>query len=147
MHFKHIYGMIYIVIFRKECFVMDLRDLVNSGDERLRIVQELVPGKEITLAHVIASPDPIMYQKLGLNPELDFSGAAIGILTVTPAETAIIAADISSKAANVDLSFVDRFSGTLITTGLVSDVEAAMKAVTEYCENRLGFKVCAISKT
>ena len=126
---------------------MDLRDLINNGDDRLRIVQELVPGKEITLAHVIASPDPVMYRKLGLNPELDYSGSAIGILTVTPAETAIIAADLSTKSANVDLSFVDRFSGTLITTGLVSDVESGLKAVTQYCEEKLGFKVCKISKT
>lgn len=126
---------------------MDLRELINTGDERLRIVQELVPGKEITLAHVIASPDPILYHKLGLNPELDYSGSAIGILTVSPAETAIIAADLSTKSANVDLSFVDRFSGTLITTGLVSDVESGLKAVTQYCEDKLGFKVCKISKT
>ncbi|MBQ3426034.1 MAG: BMC domain-containing protein [Clostridia bacterium] len=126
---------------------MDIKDIISNGDDRLRIVQELVPGKEITLAHVIASPDPILYQKLGLNPELDFSGAAIGILTVTPAETAIIAADISTKAANVDLSFVDRFSGTLITTGMISDVESGLKAVTEFCGDKLGFKVCNISKT
>lgn len=128
---------------------MDLNDLLNSKDAegRLRIVQELVPGKEITLAHVIASPDPVMYQKLGLNPELDFSGAAIGILTVSPAETAIIAADLSTKSANVDLSFVDRFSGTLITTGLISDVESGLKAVLSYCEETLGFKVCNLSRT
>ena len=125
---------------------MDINDLITGSDNRLRIVQELVPGKEITLAHVIASPDPIMYQKLGLNPELDFSGSAIGILTVTPAETAIIAADLSTKSANVDLSFVDRFSGPLITTGLISDVESGLKAVLEYCSNTLGFKVCKLSR-
>ena len=126
---------------------MDIKNLITGSDDRLRIVQELVPGKEITLAHVIASPDPIMYQKLGLNPELDFSGAAIGILTVSPAETAIIAADLSTKSANVDLSFVDRFSGTLITTGLIADVESGLKAVLEYCGNNLGFKVCKLSRT
>ena len=126
---------------------MDIEALISNENDKLRIVQELVPGKEITLAHVIASPDPILYQKLGLNPELDFSGAAIGILTVTPAETAIIAADISTKAANVDLSFVDRFSGTLITTGMISDVESGLKAVVDFCGEKLGFKVAKISKT
>ena len=30
-----------------------------------RIVQELVPGKEITIAHLIASPDITLYEKLG----------------------------------------------------------------------------------
>lgn len=126
---------------------IDLKDLINNSDDRLRIIQELVPGKQITLAHIVASPDPILYQKLGLNPELDFTGSAIGILTVSPAETAIIAADIATKSANVDLSFVDRFSGTLIVTGLISDVESALSAICSYCHDRLGYTVCDISKT
>ena len=56
---------------------MELKDLISDPSDRLRIIQELVPGKQITLAHVIASPDPILYNKLGLNPELDFPGSAI----------------------------------------------------------------------
>lgn len=126
---------------------MDFKDLVQDKEGKLRIIQELVPGKQITLSHVIASPDPIMYQKLGLNPELDFSGSAIGILTVSPAETAIIAADIATKSGNIDLSFVDRFSGTLIITGLISDVESALKAICDYARERLGFTVCELSRT
>lgn len=126
---------------------MDIKDILSNSDERLRIIQELVPGKQITLAHIIASPDPILYQKLGLNPELDFSGSAIGILTVSPAETAIIASDIATKSANVDLSFVDRFSGTLIITGLISDVESALKSILDYCSDKLGFTICELSKT
>ena len=134
---------------------MELKDLIKNSlsseqddpKERLRIIQELVPGKQITLAHVIASPDPILYNKLGLNPELDFTGSAIGILTVSPAETAIIAADLATKSASVDLSFVDRFSGTLIITGMISDVESALRVITDYCRNKLGFTVCEISKT
>lgn len=121
--------------------------MVQDKDGKLRIIQELVPGKQITVAHVIASPDPVMYQKLGLNPEIDFSGSAIGILTVSPAETAVIAADIAIKSGNIDLSFVDRFSGTLIITGLISDVESALGAVCDYAEERLGFNVCKISRT
>lgn len=126
---------------------MELKDLIANSEDRLRIIQELVPGKQITLLHVIASPDPILYQKLGLNPEIDFSGSAIGILTVSPAETAIIAADIATKNANIDLSFVDRFSGTLIITGLISDVESALNAIGDYCRRKLGFSVCEISRT
>ena len=125
---------------------MDIKDFTNK-DGKMRIIQELVPGKQITLAHVIASPDPVMYQKLGLNPDMDFSGSAIGILTVSPAETAIIAADIATKSANVDLSFVDRFSGTLIVTGLVSDVTSALNAICHYAKETLGFSVCELSKT
>ena len=89
--------------------------------DKMRIVQELVPGRQITLLHVIANPDPVLYQKLGLDPKLDYSHAAIGVLTVSPAETAVITADIAMKSANIDLGFVDRFSGTLIITGNVYD--------------------------
>ena len=39
-----------------------------SMNDKMRIIQELVPGKQITLAHIIANPDPILYEKLGLDP-------------------------------------------------------------------------------
>ena len=118
-----------------------------GGDEKTRIIQELVPGKQITLAHVIANPDKILYRKLGLDPAVDYSKSAIGILTVSPSETAIIAADIALKSSGAELGFVDRFSGTVIVTGTVSEVEAAMEAITEYAKNKLGFSVCELTKT
>ena len=112
-----------------------------------RIVQELVPGKQITLAHIIANPDDILYQKLGLNPAVDYAKAAIGILTMSPSETAIIAGDLAITTAGVDLGFVDRFSGTLIVTGRVSEVEAALKAIVDYARDVLGFTVCPLTRT
>ena len=115
--------------------------------EKQRIIQELVPGKQITLAHIIANPDEILYKKLGLDPAVEYSRSAIGILTVSPAETAIIAGDIAIKASGVQLGFVDRFSGTVILTVTYSEVETSMKAVTEYAEETLGFTVCKITKT
>ncbi len=115
--------------------------------DKMRIVQELVPGKQISIAHVIANPDKILYQKLGLDPSIDYAKAAIGVVTISPAETAIIIADIAIKASGVDLSFVDRFSGTLIVTGTVSEVEAALRALTDYTRDTLGFTVCEISRT
>ena len=118
-----------------------------GGDEKTRIIQELVPGKQITLAHVIANPDKILYRKLGLDPAVDYSKSAIGILTVSPSETAIIAADIALKSSGAELGFVDRFSGTVIVTGTVSEVEAAMEAITEYAKTKLGFSVCELTKT
>lgn len=126
---------------------MDIADMIKSGEGKLRIIQELVPGKQITLAHIIASPDDIIYKKLGLNPEIDYTRSAIGIVTFSPAETAIIGADIATKTANVDLSFVDRFSGTLIITGMVADVETAVKSMMEYARDTLKFTVCEITKT
>ena len=130
----------------KEDTAVELKDILST-DDKLRIIQELVPGKQITLAHVIASPDPILYTKLGLNPEIDFGRSAIGILTMSPAETAIIAADIATKTSNVDLSFVDRFSGTLIITGMVSDVETSLRSIMDYSEQTLKFTVCELTKT
>ena len=115
--------------------------------EKQRIIQELVPGKQITLAHIIANPDEILYKKLGLDPAVEYSKSAIGILTLSPAETAIIAGDIAIKSSGAQLGFVDRFSGTVILTGTYSELEASLKAVTDYAAETLGFTVCKITKT
>lgn len=117
-----------------------------GGDGLTRIVQEIVPGKQITMAHIICSPDKIIYQKLGLDPRVDYDRAAIGIITITPSETAIIAADLCMKKAAVEIGFIDRFSGTLIITGRMSDVSVALESVLEYTENEMGFTVCNLTK-
>lgn len=119
-----------------------------SGNENLaRIIQEYVPGRQVTLAHIIASPDQVLYQKLGLDPSLDYKKAAIGVLTVTPSETAIIMADIALKQSGIELGFVDRFSGSIIFTGSVSEVEEALRASLDYVKDTLGYTVCSITKT
>lgn len=124
----------------------DIFDALKN-DGKARIIQELVPGKQITLAHIIANPDPVLYTKLGLDPARDYKTSAIGIITLSPAETAIIAGDIATKASGAQLGFVDRFSGTLIVTGSVSQVSEAVTAVTAYAAETLGFTVCPITKT
>lgn len=124
----------------------NLSDIL-SGDGKVRIIQELVPGKQITIAHIIANPDKILYKKLGLDPAVDYAKTAIGIVTMSPAETAIIAADIATKTSGAELGFVDRFSGTLILTGTVSEVEAGLNALVDYCRDKLKFTVCDITKT
>lgn len=115
--------------------------------EKQRIIQELVPGKQITLAHIIANPDEILYEKLGLDPAVEYARSAIGVLTVSPAETAIIMADIAIKSAGVELGFVDRFSGSVIITGTVSEVEAAIQAIITYVQDMLGYTVTPITRT
>ena len=113
-------------------------------EEKQRIIQEFVPGKQITLAHVIAGPNPGIYSKLGLEPEeMD----AIGILTITPSEGAIIAADIATKASDITLGFIDRFSGALVFTGDISSVEAAIKDIIRTMEQDLGFTRAPITRT
>ena len=129
---------------------MDMRNISPDGftdDGKVRIIQELVPGKEITIAHLIANPDEDLYVKLGLNPQIDYSRSAIGLMTISPAETSVIAADIAMKAAGVKVGFVDRFSGTLIVTGTISETEAALRAVLEYVRTKMGFKICEITRT
>ena len=121
----------------------------NIYEEKQRIIQELVPGKQITLAHIIANPDEILFKKLGLDPSVDYSKnrCAIGLVTMSPAEYAIIGADLALKKSASKLGFVDRFAGTLIITGTVSEVEASLDAVTSYARASLGFKVCPITRT
>ena len=84
-------------------------------ENKQRIIQELVPGKQITLAHIIANPDPILYQKLGLNPAVEYAK--------------------------------DRFSGSVIVTGTVSEVEASIQAILQYVENTLGYAVTPVTRT
>ena len=47
-----------------------------------RVIEESVPGKQITLAHVIAAPIASVYQSLGID-----AAGAIGILTLSPFES------------------------------------------------------------
>lgn len=113
-------------------------------EEKQRVIQEYVPGKQVTLAHVIANPNKDLYRKLGLTSE---NMNAIGILTITPSEAAIIAADVATKAAQVYIGFVDRFSGSLVITGDVSSVESALREVLNLLSKVLKFSVADITKS
>lgn len=109
-----------------------------------RIIQEFVPGKQVTLAHLIANPDPDLYKKLGVIGE---HSGALGIMTITPSEAAIIGADIATKAASVEVIFVDRFNGSLVIGGDVASVEAALRDVLHILENTLRFAPAVITRT
>lgn len=60
--------------------------------DKERIIQEFVPGKQVTLAHLIAHPGEELAKKIGV-PD----AGAIGIMTLTPGETAMIAGDLALK--------------------------------------------------
>ena len=100
------------------------------GQELERIIQESVPGKQVTIAHVIASPMSDIYDRLGID-----EAGAIGILTISPYEASIIAADVATKAADVEIGFLDRFTGS------------ALKAVCTTLKNTLGFTVVDITRS
>ena len=123
----------------RSCY-MELKD-------KMTIIQEFVPGKQVTLCHIIANPGEVLYTKLGLDPQTDYSKSAIGVLTVIPYESAVIAADIAMKASGAEIGFVDRFTGTLIISGSYSAVEAAFTAVREYFVNKLHYECCELTKT
>ena len=118
--------------------------LDHAHNEKQRIVQEYVPGKQVTLAHIIANPNPDIYKKLGVIS--DHLGA-IGIMTITPSEGAIIGADVATKAANVEIIFVDRFNGSLVVGGDVASVEAAVRDVLDVLDNLLQFTPTKITRT
>ncbi|NOU99385.1 BMC domain-containing protein [Paenibacillus planticolens] len=111
-------------------------------EQKQRVIQEYVPGKQLTLAHVIANPDPVLYTKLGLEER-----NAIGILTLTPTETAIIAADVATKAAGVSIGYLDRFTGSLVLTGEVAAVEMAIAAVNAFLLEKLKFSTAPITRS
>lgn len=113
-------------------------------EEKQRMIQEYVPGKQVTMAHMIANPNPDLYQKLGVICQHQ---GALGILTITPSEAAIIGADVATKAAQVEIVFVDRFSGSLVISGDVSSVEAALHAVLDVLTKVLGFTPAAITQS
>lgn len=118
-----------------------------SIEDRMRIIQEIVPGKQITLAHIIANPDEILYEKLGMNSNTEYIKSAMGILTMSPGETSIIGADVAIKASDIKLGFIDRVSGTLIVTGSISAVEASLNSVIDFCKNKLDFTICEVTRT
>ena len=115
---------------------------MQMGEKLERIIQESVPGKQVTIAHVIASPMPDIYDRLGLEPQ-----EAIGILTISPYEAAIIAADVATKAADVGIGFLDRFTGSVVVSGDVQSVETALEAVCATLQRTLGFTVVDVTRS
>ncbi|ABW18346.1 BMC domain-containing protein [Alkaliphilus oremlandii] len=109
-----------------------------------RVIQEYVPGKQITVAHVIAKADSELYQKMGI---VQSGNEAVGILTITPSEASIIAVDIATKAAEIEIGFVDRFSGAVVIIGDVSSVKIALENILDTMASLLDFTVVPLSST
>lgn len=112
--------------------------------EKQRVIQEYVPGKQITLAHLIANPRREVCKKLGLNED---TTDAIGIMTITPSEATIIAADVATKMSGVQIGFLDRFSGSLVIVGDVGSVHEGLKGVIEVLCELLKFSPTQITRS
>jgi ethanolamine utilization protein EutS len=112
------------------------------SENKLRTIQEYVPGKQVTLAHIIRNPRPSLCEKIGID-----NRGAIGILTITPGEASMIAADVATKSAVVEIEFVDRFTGCVMISGDVSAVENALKSVVSTLKDILSFTPAEVTRS
>ncbi|MGY4105694.1 BMC domain-containing protein [Ignavigranum ruoffiae] len=108
------------------------------------MIQEYVPGKQLTIAHLIANPDDELFGKMGI---VGFEKSAIGIATITPSEAIIIAVDIATKNAEVEIGFLDRFSGSMIIVGTFSSVKSALEVMIKTLKEEMDFDVVEVSVT
>ena len=125
-------------------------DYEQLKGKKLRITRLRIPGKEVCLAHVISAPQPPVYQNLGLHIGVhegeDHSGESIGLIRFTPWEAVVAAADVAMKSADGQIGFMDRFCGSLIITGGLSEVETAVEEVVRFFRETLRFHTCEIHK-
>lgn len=126
-------------------------DFEHLKGKKLRLTRVRVPGKEVCLAHVITPSDACIYQNLGLHIGVhegeDHRGESIGLIRFTPWEAVVVAADVASKSADVQIGFMDRFCGSLILTGGLTEVQTAVEEVIRFFKEVLEFKTCAIHKS
>lgn len=125
-------------------------DYEHLKGKKLRITRLRVPGREVCLAHIISSTQAPVFQNLGLHIGIhegeDHTGDSIGLIRFTPWEAVVAAADIATKSADVQISFMDRFCGSLILTGGLSEVQTAVEEVVRFFGEELGFQTCNIYK-
>ena len=118
--------------------------------KRLRMTRVRVPGKEVCLAHVLSPSETCIYQNLalhiGVHEGEDHTGESIGLIRFTPWEAVVAAADIAVKSADVQVGFMDRFCGSLILTGGLSQVQTAVEEVVRFFGEELGFRTCEVHK-
>ena len=126
-------------------------DYERLKDKKLRITRLRIPGKEVCLAHVISVSQPCVYQNLGLTigvPEgEDPTGESIGLIRFTPWEAVVVAADVAMKSADVQIGFMDRFCGSLILTGGLSEVQTAVAEVVRFFRAELHFHTCEVHRS
>lgn len=126
-------------------------DYENLKGKKLRLTRVRVPGKSIDLAHVMSPSDSSVYQNLalhiGVHEGEDHRGESIGLIRFTPWEAVVVATDIAVKAAHVQVGFMDRFCGTLILTGGLSEVMTAVEEVVRFFCDELKFSVCEIHRS
>ena len=126
-------------------------DYEKLKGKKLRMTRVRVPGKEVCLAHVLNPSQACIYQNLGLHIGVhegeDHTGDAVGMIRFTPWEAVVVAADVAMKSADVQIGFMDRFCGSLILTGGLTEVQTAVEEGVRFFSEVLGFKTCAIHRS
>lgn len=126
-------------------------DYEHLKGKRLRMTRLRVPGKEVCLAHVINPSDRCIYENLGLHIGVhegeDHMGESIGMIRFTPWEAVVVAADVAMKSADVEIGFMDRFCGSLILTGRLTEVQTAVEEVVRFFDEELGFSTCKVHRS
>lgn len=126
-------------------------DYEKLKGKKLRMTRVRVPGKEVCLAHVLNPSQACIYQNLGLHIGVhegeDHTGDAVGMIRFTPWEAVVVAVDVAMKSADVQIGFMDRFCGSLILTGGLTEVQTAVEEVVRFFSEVLGFKTCAIHRS
>ena len=125
-------------------------DFENLKGKRLRMTRVRVPAKEVCLAHILNPSEERIYHNLalhiGVHEGEDHTGEALGLIRFTPWEAVVVAADVAVKSADVQLMFMDRFCGSLIVSGRLSEVQTAVESVVKYF-GEIGFGTCEIHRS
>lgn len=126
-------------------------DFEHLKNKKLRMTRVRVPGKEVCLAHIISTSQTSIYQNLalhiGVHEGEDHTGESIGLIRFTPWEAVVVAADVAVKSADVEIGFMDRFCGSLIVTGGLSQVQTAVEEVVRFFDEELGFRTCKVHRS
>ena len=91
----------------------------------------------------LANASPALCRQLGAPEDMP----ALAMLTTDCDDATYIALDEATKAADVQIGFVDRFNGSVVVTGDVAAVEAALRDVIRVLCDMMGFSSAPITKT
>ena len=113
----------------------------------------ITPGQEDHVCTITIVCDTILDNTNNLNEEkapfVPRNGTILPKTRVSFAEgdTVFEVLNKVCKAADIQIGFMDRFCGSLIITGGLSQVQAAVKEVVRYFGEELHFKTCEIHKS
>jgi ethanolamine utilization protein EutS len=122
----------------------------NYSEGRHRYTRVRIPGKEVSLAHIIRSGEESIYRNLGLHIGVhegeNHTGESLGLLQFTPWECVVLAADMAVKSGDVEIGFMDRFCGQVILTGGYAEVRSAVEGILAFFRDELGITICALTE-